>query len=96
MLKNNYAGVLKKGFLLSEVYVDTVGDGEKYRSRLSEEFPGIRFVVAKKADGVYPVVSGTCIVTKVTRDGALLNWVLDETVAHTCWNFGSEYPGSNQ
>ncbi|XP_068664370.1 ribonuclease H2 subunit A [Aristolochia californica] len=85
--------VLKMGCLLSEVYVDTVGDAEKYRSKLSEVFPGIRFVVAKKADSVYPIVSGASIVAKVTRDRALHNWVLDETVGDTNRNFGSGYPG---
>ncbi|KAG9459061.1 hypothetical protein H6P81_003569 [Aristolochia fimbriata] len=85
--------VLKMGFLLSEVYVDTVGDAEKYRCKLSEVFPGIRFVVAKKADSLYPVVSGASIVAKVTRDRALRNWVLHESVANTHRNFGSGYPG---
>lgn len=42
-----------------------MGDPEKYRVRLSEKFPGIKFVVAKKADSLYPVVSGASIVAKV-------------------------------
>lgn len=45
--------------------MDTVGDAEKYRIKLSEIFPGIKFVVAKKADGLFPVVSGASIVAKV-------------------------------
>lgn len=48
-----------------QVYVDTVGDPEKYRTKLSERFPSIKFVVAKKADSLYPVVSGASIVAKV-------------------------------
>lgn len=48
-----------------QVYVDTVGDPEKYRIKLTERFPSIQFVVAKKADSVYPVVSGASIVAKV-------------------------------
>ena len=52
-------------FLLEKVYIDTVGDPEKYRIKLSEKFPGIKFVVAKKADSLYPVVSGASIVAKV-------------------------------
>ncbi|WOL16973.1 ribonuclease H2 subunit A isoform X3 [Canna indica] len=56
--------VLDMGVLLTEVYVDTVGDAEKYRIKLSEKFPGIKFVVAKKADSLYPVVSGASIVAK--------------------------------
>jgi ribonuclease HII len=52
-------------FLLEKVYIDTVGDPEKYRIKLTEKFPGIKFVVAKKADSLYPVVSGASIVAKV-------------------------------
>lgn len=81
------------GVLLTEVYVDTVGDPEKYRIKLSERFPSIKFVVAKKADSLYPVVSGASIVAKVTRDRALRDWVLDETAENMTRNFGSGYPG---
>ncbi|KAG6484172.1 hypothetical protein ZIOFF_060967 [Zingiber officinale] len=61
--------VLDVGVLLTEVkrVCDTVGDAEKYRVKLSERFPGIQFVVAKKVDSRYPVVSGACIVAKVER-----------------------------
>lgn len=48
-----------------QVYLDTVGDPEKYRTKLSQRFPAIKFVVAKKADSLYPVVSGASIVAKV-------------------------------
>ncbi|KAL7215373.1 hypothetical protein ACSBR1_027527 [Camellia fascicularis] len=96
--------VLNMGVLLTEVmgnlclevllvYVDTVGDPEKYRIRLSGRFPSIKFVVAKKADSLYPVVSGASIVAKVTRDRALRDWVLDETAENMHRNFGSGYPG---
>lgn len=85
--------VLNLGVLLTEVYVDTVGDAEKYRIKLSEKFPSIKFVVAKKADSLYPVVSGASIVAKVTRDRALQEWVLDETAECISRNFGSGYPG---
>ncbi|KAG1369706.1 ribonuclease H2 subunit A [Cocos nucifera] len=85
--------VLNMGVLLTEVYVDTVGDAEKYRIKLSERFPGVKFVVAKKADSLYPVVSGASIVAKVTRDRALHGWMLDETAENMHRNFGSGYPG---
>lgn len=52
-------------FLVFQVYLDTVGDPDKYRIKLSERFPSIKFVVAKKADSLYPVVSGASIVAKV-------------------------------
>lgn len=45
--------------------MDTVGDADKYREKLSERFPGVKFVVAKKADSLYSVVSGASIVAKV-------------------------------
>ncbi|XP_047335744.1 ribonuclease H2 subunit A-like [Impatiens glandulifera] len=85
--------VTDMGVLLTEVYVDTVGDPEKYRVRLTERFPFIKFVVAKKADSLYPVVSGASIVAKVTRDRAIRNWELDETADNINRNFGSGYPG---
>ncbi|KAL2557978.1 Ribonuclease H2 subunit A [Forsythia ovata] len=85
--------VLSIGVLLTEVYVDTVGDAEKYRVKLSERFPNVKFVVAKKADSLYPVVSGASIVAKVTRDRALRDWVLDETAENMHTRFGSGYPG---
>ncbi|KAL4182653.1 hypothetical protein AMTRI_Chr11g151250 [Amborella trichopoda] len=85
--------VLGLGVLLTEVYVDTVGDAEKYRIKLSGKFPGIKFVVAKKADSLYPVVSGASIVAKVTRDRALRDWVLEELAESMNRNFGSGYPG---
>ncbi|PKA52572.1 Ribonuclease H2 subunit A [Apostasia shenzhenica] len=85
--------VLGMGVLLSEVYVDTVGDAAKYETKLSELFPGIKFIVSKKADSLYPVVSGASIVAKVTRDRALRDWVFDETGDDMHRNFGSGYPG---
>ncbi|XP_078434450.1 polynucleotidyl transferase, ribonuclease H-like superfamily protein isoform X2 [Wolffia australiana] len=94
---NSAIGLVKKvlamGFLITEVYVDTVGDADKYRTKLSEIFQGIKFVVAKKADSLFPVVSGASIVAKVTRDRALRDWKLDETADGMHRNFGSGYPG---
>uniref|UniRef100_A0A804R9U8 Ribonuclease n=1 Tax=Zea mays TaxID=4577 RepID=A0A804R9U8_MAIZE len=88
--------VLDMGVLLAEVYVDTVGDPEKYRTKLTEKFPGVKFVVAKKADSLYPVVSGASIAAKVTRDRALRNWVFDETALSLHMRTGSGYPGGHQ
>lgn len=94
---NSAMGLVRKaidnGVLLTEVYIDTVGDPEKYRVKLTDKFPGIKFVVAKKADSLYPVVSGASIVAKVTRDRALRNWVFDETAQNMHMNTGSGYPG---
>ncbi|KAK9283715.1 hypothetical protein L1049_011965 [Liquidambar formosana] len=79
--------------IMSCLTLDTVGDPEKYRIKLSEKFPAVKFVVAKKADSLYPVVSGASIVAKVTRDRALRDWLLDETAGNMHRNFGSGYPG---
>lgn len=85
--------ILNIGVLLTEVYLDTVGDAEKYRAKLSERFPSIKFVVSKKADSLYPVVSGASIVAKVTRDRTLREWIFEETAENMHRNFGSGYPG---
>uniref|UniRef100_A0A803N706 Ribonuclease n=1 Tax=Chenopodium quinoa TaxID=63459 RepID=A0A803N706_CHEQI len=94
-----YKGLLGKGcgdrvkLCPVVVFVDTVGDADKYCTKLSERFPSIKFVVAKKADSLYPVVSGASIVAKVTRDRALRNWTFDESAENMHRNFGSGYPG---
>ncbi|XP_057859776.1 ribonuclease H2 subunit A isoform X2 [Cryptomeria japonica] len=84
---------LAMGVLVTEVYVDTVGDADKYKVKLEEKFPGITFIVAKKADSLYPIVSGASIIAKVTRDKSLRGWVMDEKVECITRNFGSGYPG---
>jgi ribonuclease H2 subunit A len=76
-----------------QAYLDTVGDPDKYRIKLSERFPSIKFVVSKKADSLFPIVSGASIVAKVTRDRALKEWLVEETGEDINRNFGSGYPG---
>ncbi|GAQ87137.1 Ribonuclease H [Klebsormidium nitens] len=85
-------GALDKGVNLVEVYVDTVGDPEKYEQRLSEKFPGVRMTVRKKADSLFPIVSAASIVAKVTRDRALRAWVFEERGVEYGRQFGSGYP----
>ena len=48
-----------------QVYVDTVGDSERYEEKLSRLFPSIQFCVRKKADSLYPIVSAASICAKV-------------------------------
>jgi len=54
-------------------------------------YPQIRFVVEKKADGTYPIVSAASIVAKVTRDKILEEWKFKENL-NIDHNFGCGYP----
>lgn len=53
---------------ITDIFIDTVGDPETYKSRLvaalGKDFG--RFVIEKKADATYKVVSAASIVAKVT------------------------------
>ncbi|ADM11202.1 ribonuclease HII [Encephalitozoon intestinalis ATCC 50506] len=49
------------------VYVDALGDCEKYKARLEEAYP-YKFVIEEKADSKFQIVSGASIVAKVQRD----------------------------
>ena len=51
--------------MVVQVYVDIVGDPEKYQAMLTERFPGIKFTMSKKADSLFPIVSVASIVAKV-------------------------------
>ena len=59
-------GVLASGVNLRFLYVDTVGDPQRYQAKLADLFPSLRVVVEKKADATYPVVSAASICAKVT------------------------------
>lgn len=72
--------VLACGVNLKRVYVDTVGNPDKYRQKFEYEFKGqeIKFTVESKADDTYPVVSAASICAKVTRDHELEQWQYKE------------------
>jgi ribonuclease H2 subunit A len=86
--------VLDAGVQLDEVFVDTVGDPNKYRTKLQEQFPGVGTIrVEKKADSLFPVVSAASICAKVTRDRVLAEWQFEERNLDASRVFGSGYPG---
>jgi ribonuclease H2 subunit A len=86
-------GVLDMGVDIQQVYVDTVGDADRYRDKLASVFPGIGFTVCPKADAIYPIVSAASIVAKVTRDKQLREFTIEEKGLMVSQNFGSGYPG---
>ncbi|KAF2354501.1 Ribonuclease HII/HIII domain [Trinorchestia longiramus] len=83
--------VLAAGAQITEVFVDTVGPPEKYQAKLQEIFPALQVTVSKKADALFPVVSGASICAKVARDRALKSWQFPEGIDGGTW--GSGYPG---
>eukprot|EP00798_Chlamydomonas_sp_ICE-L_P014231 gene14231-20203_t len=82
--------VLDMGVVLSAVYIDTVGDPERYAASLSRRFPTIQFTVCPKADALYACVSGASIVAKVVRDRAL---EVCKTDLGLSGELGCGYPG---
>jgi ribonuclease H2 subunit A len=91
------AGLVRRtlalGVNVCKVFVDTVGDPEKYQAKLSGMFPSIEFKVAKKADSLFPCVSAASICAKVVRDRDIKSWRPSESnQAHTAVALGSGYP----
>ncbi|XP_076300367.1 ribonuclease H2 subunit A [Lasioglossum baleicum] len=82
--------VIEAGARITEIYVDTVGKPEKYQARLEQIFPGMKIVVAKKADSTYPIVSAASICAKVSRDHAIRAWQFLEGDIDS--EYGSGYP----
>ncbi len=84
--------------IITDVYIDTVGDPDTYKSRLvralGEDFA--TFTIEKKADATYKVVSAASIIAKVSRDHLLKDWIWHETsISELDKNFGSGYPGDD-
>jgi len=83
---------LADGVNLKRVYVDTVGDPERYEAKLSAKFPQIEMTVRKKADSLFPIVSAASICAKVTRDIIVNQWRYSESDVEFKGNMGSGYP----
>lgn len=92
---NSAIGLIKQaiaaGVQVAEVYLDTVGPPEKYQAKLQQIFPTLKVTVEKKADALFPCVSGASICAKVARDKALAEWEFPEGIEIKNW--GSGYPG---
>ncbi|XP_011638541.1 ribonuclease H2 subunit A [Pogonomyrmex barbatus] len=88
---NLIRGAIEAGVNVAEIYVDTVGKPESYQVRLKGVFPGIKIVVAKKADATYPIVSAASICAKVSRDHAIRAWQFREG-NDIGTDYGSGYP----
>lgn len=70
---------MEQGVSITEVYVDTVGDPERYAAKFRNRFPGLeKVVVAKKADSTYRIVGAASIVAKTTRDQQVREWIFPE------------------
>lgn len=80
---------------VTDVFVDTVGDPDFYKSRLVANLgPDYgNFTIEKKADAKFKVVGAASIVAKVHRDTTLKEWKWAEPTVQLDKNFGSGYPG---
>jgi ribonuclease H2 subunit A len=80
---------------VTDIFIDTVGDPEYYKSRLVANLGGDfgRFTIEKKADAKFKVVGAASIVAKVHRDTVLKEWKWAEPTVQLDKNFGSGYPG---
>ncbi|KAG1672118.1 hypothetical protein FOA52_001705 [Chlamydomonas sp. UWO 241] len=81
--------ILDAGVNLTEVYVDTVGDADRYADRLSQRFNTLKFKVCPKADSIYPIVSAASIVAKNIRDTSLTE---TQAAMGLTGKIGSGYP----
>lgn len=85
---------LDAGVNVTEVFVDTVGDPERYEAWLTKQFQNrIKFTVRKKADSLFACVSAASICAKVTRDKELDDWVYREAGFVETGDRASGYPG---
>ncbi|CEO96825.1 unnamed protein product (mitochondrion) [Plasmodiophora brassicae] len=88
--------IMASGVAVAEIYVDTVGDPDKYERKLSALFPQAKCVVRKKADSLFPIVSAASICAKTARDRLLSEWSFKEEGAGDALPFsrafGSGYP----
>jgi ribonuclease H2 subunit A len=86
--------VLDQGVNVKQIFVDTVGDPDKYANKIRFRFPKIKITVSKKADSLFSVVSASSICAKVVRDQIVQTWKINEFEEDKqTIEYGSGYPG---
>ncbi|CAF2409409.1 unnamed protein product [Rotaria sp. Silwood2] len=89
--------VLDQGVNVKQVFVDTVGDPDKYANKIRSRYPKLTITVSKKADSLYPIVSASSICAKVVRDQIVQNWKFHEFEEEKqSIKYGSGYPNDPQ
>ena len=86
---------LEKGLDIKKLYVDTVGNEEKYQSWLQREFPMISITVTAKGDSKFKCVGAASIQAKIRRDHELENFQFEEQNIEADSNFGCGYPNDS-
>jgi len=93
------------GPILKDLFIDTVGDPETYKSFLQRHITTHNqdprdwiYTIEKKADATYRVVGAASIIAKTMRDMSIKEWVYPENtgagaIATIDKDFGSGYPG---
>ena len=65
--------------VISEIYVDALGQPQKYEQYLKHLFPNVEKIdVRAKADSIFKIVGAASIAAKVTRDAWVDNWAWEE------------------
>lgn len=86
-----------KNNIYFQVFVDTVGDPDKYANKICSRFPKLKVTVSKKADSLYPIVSASSICAKVVRDQIVQTWKIHEfDEEKQSIQYGSGYPGGKR
>ena len=95
--------VMAAGAKVEEIYVDTVGDPQRYEQKLKTLFPSVRAItVCPKADSLFPIVSAASIVANVNRDRSVasISSIMKETDVikdrATSVDLGSGYPSDER
>ena len=78
---------LDEGLDIQKLYVDTVGNEEKYKKWLQNQFPMIDITVTAKGDSKFKCVGAASIQAKIRRDCELENFQFEEPNINADRNF---------